>query len=795
MKILDKINKKTIIVCNNSYKKAILKEMDKRNILFPVKFFTMKEFIDSYYFSYDDLTISYVISKYNVSYDIAKVYLDNLLYVNDDSSFEQLHFLYTLKCDLINNNLLCFDDGFKDYIKSFDIYFIGFPYFKKLELEMIEVLKKDVLVYIDDIYSLYDKPVVYEASSIDNEVSFVCESIAKLLDEGVDINKIKVTNIDEDYLSVIEKIFKLYNIPINVSKHHLYGLNIANEFLNMYDNMDIIKIIDNLKDKYSRNERVFKLLIDIINKYVLIEDKKIKKEFIIHDMKNTVISMDCTNQVEVIDYLNDYISEDNYIFMFNFNQGIVPSLKKDEDYITDIMKDGLFIDLVVDLNKKIKDATKNRILSLPNLVVTYKKATPYRSFYPSNLISDMSLEVKNIPDSNVTYSSLFSSLKLSSMLNNFITYGSIDKDLGRFYNSFDINYMTYDNKFKGISANNFNRYFNNDIVLSYSSMNKYYLCKFAYYIGNVLMLDIYTDTFATYVGNLFHFVLQMHLKDGTDVNELVDSFISSNPLKNAKEEYFVNKLRCEIIFVVDTIKEQMKECSLDKALYEEKIVVSLSGKVKVTFKGFIDKLLYKQDDDRTIVAIIDYKTGNTDIDMSLLPHGLSMQLPVYLYLAKHSSVIKNPVFAGFYLQKILHEVPSIDLKSDYITNKKKYLKLSGYSNSDGDIIHYFDSSYKDSRVIQSLKLKNDGTYYSYSKVLDNSSFDKLIDLVEEKIISASDGIVSHSFDINPKVVNGVNLACQFCKFRDICFRSNSDLVDINKDSNLSFLNDGGDIDA
>ena len=100
-----------------------------------------------------------------------------------------------------------------------------------------------------------------------------------------------------------------------------------------------------------------------------------------------------------------------------------------------------------------------------------------------------------------------------------------------------------------------------------------------------------------------------------------------------------------------TIKYQNTFSSLDKALYENKIYVNKSGSIRLTFTGTIDKLLYKEDGDKAYIVIIDYKTGNPDINLTNTVYGLDMQLPVYLYLASNMKDIKKP--STFKTNKVL----------------------------------------------------------------------------------------------------------------------------------------------
>ena len=76
-----------LIVCPNDIKKKILEENSKSNDLVNIKFMTKKEFINNYYFSYDDKSLYYLMDKYNYNLDVAKVYLNNLYGIDLESSY------------------------------------------------------------------------------------------------------------------------------------------------------------------------------------------------------------------------------------------------------------------------------------------------------------------------------------------------------------------------------------------------------------------------------------------------------------------------------------------------------------------------------------------------------------------------------------------------------------------------------------------------------------------------------------------------------------------------------------
>ena len=96
--------------------------------------------------------------------------------------------------------------------------------------------------------------------------------------------------------------------------------------------------------------------------------------------------------IEVVDYKNYYFT-DEYVFMLGFNQGIIPIIYKDEDYITDNIKP-IYLDSTIDKNKDEKEYSIKCIKNIKNLIITYKLKSSFNVFYHSNLIDELDVEVK-----------------------------------------------------------------------------------------------------------------------------------------------------------------------------------------------------------------------------------------------------------------------------------------------------------------------------------------------------------------------------------------------------------------
>ena len=778
----------SLIICDNDIKIKILSYLNEIDEIYNVKFITIKDVIKKLFFDYDKEAIYYLMSKYNINYEIANIYLDNIKYLSHkEYNSDKLKKLYNLKKELIDNDLLIFDSLFIDYIKDKKIKVV-MKKITKYNLYIFDILKKYTKVDIYDFkYNNYNHKV-YEFDSLDKEIEYVAYSICELIDRGININNIKISNIDEEYINPIKRIFNSFNIPINLpSNSYIIGTKIGKDFIDNLDS-DINKTIEKI-EKYKENP-IYNLIINICNNYSFIDDYLKVKDMLIHDLSNTKIpSIKFENAVEIVDY-KSIIDDDTFVFLMNFNLKSIPKVYKDEEFLTDNIKPN-YLDNTIEKNKLEKDITIKSINNIKNLIITFKNMTMESECYPSNLASNYIIERPSI---NIykSYSKENDKLKLASSLDKLIKYGYKDDYINILKYNYDIPYMKYDNEYKKVNTDNLNKILNNKLSLSYSKIEEYNKCPFKYYLSKILNIDIYEENFSAILGTIFHYILEIGIKNDIDIDKEVEKFLNENykdRVFSNMEKFFIENAKENMFFALDTIKKQMKYCKLNNILTEKKIFISKDKNLKITFSGIIDKLLYSEENNNTIVAIIDYKTtNNIDIDLSYMKYSIGLQLPVYLYLANNMD-LKNVKFAGIYLQKVMPDIEKSNEK------KEDKLKLEGYSNSNIDIIEKFDSSYDNSNVIKGLKTKSDGSFYANSKVLDDKKFELLTLFAEKQIDKTIDNILDANFDISPikKETDKEITACKYCNYKDICFRTNSDIRILKKDKDLTFL--GGDINA
>ena len=770
----------TVIIATNENKKKILRENSMRHTYANLKFYTFLELKKNLLFDYDVKTIEYIVTQYHVSVSVAKIYLENLYFLKDLDE-EKIQFLNRLKNDLDEHQLLIYHESFKEYLFDKKIIIYDYPILSKEQKLILSLLDREVEYYNRD--HVEYKPVIYEAKDIDVEVEFVMEKIGELLDQNIPLFKIKLI-ASSHYYSILSRYFYLYHLPLYMGNtHSFYSTMIAQEFLNQYESYSIEENIMHLSEKYQNVND----LVRIINKSVMIEDKSIRKEFIIEDLKMSKIKEDMYEEQIEICSLADNFDSSCYVFLLGFNINSYPKIKRDISYLTDEVKAKLGLDTSLDINQYQKISILKRITSIKNLVITYKLHSSEGVCYPSVLIKELDLIVLPIKlDSSVSHSRIFSEIKYATLLDNLYKFNSVHEDFAMYQNNLSIPYFQYHNEFMGIPKSLFKNKLNHNLTLSYTNLEMYQECAFKYYVSKVLHLDIFEETFKTILGSIMHHILEVGIVKEIDIPVEMMKFVKDKEYQlNAKELFYLELFSKELTKVLAVIKRQQSHSSLKHFLFEQEFFVYKDKEeMNITFKGNIDKVMYEEINGKEVIAVVDYKTGNTMITLSNLDYGLNIQLPIYLYLLKKSERFKDALIAGFYIQKVLAKKENIQFKKSEEELLESRLRLQGYTNRDEYLMNLIDDEYQNSTVLKNLKFKKDGEISSTSKVLSNEEMDELISRVDVIIDGVILNILNGNFSVNPKVIKGNNVACTYCHFRDLCYKRKQNEVIL-----------GGDIDG
>ena len=788
MNILKHIFDNVIIITPSHLKEKIIKEISLNETMISYKIFSEKDLKKSLFFDYDINAIDYIYKQYNLKHSVAKEYIENMYFIENKNYLSQrLNQLKNIKKELLDKNLLKIDKYAKDLFKNSKIIVYGFDVITN-EMKLI-LSKLDVEYQI--IESSYSKtnPVVYHFNTLEEEVDAVCYQISKLLDSGIDINKIKIANINSDYDFTIKRYFKMYNIPILLECNEtLFSLLSVKDFINnCSQSLNLSSSLEYFKRKFPDEIDIYNLLINVCNQMSKLETKD-SLETLKYLIKNTKMpSKSYLNCVEKISLDNCYIEEDEYVFVLSLNQGIYPKTYKNEDFLSDKEKEELGLDTSQNLNVLSKARFKKLLNKSSKLFLSYKDKSAFSNYTKAFIINEENLVVKEYSKMvEVSFSKQVDCLNLAKLLDK-IYQKSEDATAKTLLNNYQISYKEYDHSFVPFSSETIKNYMIlTKKSLSYSSLNNYFMCGFRYYLYNVLSIGKPVENRSVDIGNIFHKVLEKSIEEDFDFEKIFSE--ECNKIDNIITLFYLNKFKTMLKDIIEINKDIFKDSKLTNVLTEKKITIEYQKPIPITFKGFVDKILYTKENDKTYVAIIDYKTGDPDIDVSKVDYGLSMQLPFYLYLMKHTSEFENLEVCGFYLQKLLPKQPPADV--DYYQHLKTSIAFQGYSNSSKAILSMLDPHYENSSMIKSMRVKKDGDFYSYVKVLSSDEMDDIANKVENKIYEALNDICKCKFNINPKILGRKNQSCSFCEFKDCCFVTHNDYMYLDGLSEMESDEDG-----
>ncbi len=777
--------KEGLIICEASIKKAILEYDDKNNSFLKRHFLTLKELKEKLFFSYHKKAIYYVSKKFNIKPNIAFTYLENIVDLSDIAYDKKLDILYEIKNYLKENNLIINNDLFIDFLKQREIIFIDT--IVNIELtKIIERIKQYTTISFFDCFNKNLTKTVYSFDNINEEVNYIFNEISNLKDKGISLNNVKICNASSDYIFVLNRVAKSYGYQLfGLENKGIKGTIFFEKLLkeitlsNSFEEL-IVKL--KRSDNYLINE-----IIDIINKYEVFSVKPVDFiDVLIFELEKTSFENTLyTEMIEVTPFENSCFDDDNYIFLIGFNNKI-PLIKKDVDYLDDKLKDKLNLNTTLIENKIIKEKIIKRINHYSKLIISYCKNTTFNEYLPSNLTSDLKLNIIKI-NNDIYHNEIEDSISLGLLLDNYYKFGENSDLLNKEY-YLEFRYLQFDNQYKKIESEIFNQYKAQTIKLSYTALKQYYSCNFAYFIERILRINKYEDSLEAKLGTFAHEILKDSYNEDFDFIDSKNKHMSL--CENKKEEFYFELIAQIVLEVIKYNHENEEYSMLETTLCEKQIDLSYDDG-KLIFTGIVDKIKYSKINEEDIVAIIDYKTGSDKASLKNIEDGINLQLPIYLYLIKKSNMFNNPIISGFYLQKINRDIFKKNQKATSLEQLYSSFRLEGYSLSDHKYLAFLNSNYKLNNYIQTLKINKDGSFSKTSKTLSLEDENKITDLVEKLILNAYEDIKKANFKINPKKIDKKDYSCQFCSFKDICFVEYKDYVNLEE---KDFLGGEEDVD-
>ncbi len=759
---------KYIKIVSDENKKRMIKEMCKENTLLKCKVLGYQEFLKKFYFDYDEKTIYYIAENYQVTSEIAEIYLNNLYLIKEiEEENEKIEFLKKLYQDLKRQNLLFENQLWKEQIKTTKIVFYHIAKQDLFFHQVIEELKKITKVEIINEDSKQNQQIeLTEYEDPLQEVIGVIYKICDFIKKGIPTRKIYITNLNEEYRALLKEYSNIFHLSFELKEQENVLSNlIIHTFLKSKKRIE--ETIAELKKTYHSLEEleIIEHLIQICNRYAFIKDKKKKKNWIIEELKKgkkKIITDE--NSIKEISFLEEEIEEDSILFVMGVKEGNFPTIKKEEQYLKDYELSILNFETTTEQNELEKLCYQTKLKTYSKIFLSIPKKE-------GNIINQISSILKDIPTKKEkiekwNHSHLYNQLMLASKMDSFHKYGIKDSFYDLLKSSYqNFSYLNYENKWKTFQFDSVKK-------ISYSAVDTFYHCPFRYYLSYHLNIKKEENDFDLKIGNLCHEILKESYEKNFEFENSFQLHAQKLQITSPKEIFFLNKRKKDLKRVLKVLKMQEKEKNFN-ILTEEKITLTIDDMI---FSGIVDKIYFKKEKDQTLISVIDYKTGNSEVSFDHLTHGLNLQLPFYLLLVSQLPYEKINII-GLYFQKIIPSIPICDRIHTEEELKEKKLMLQGYSTNEENILKIFDPTYENSKLIQNLKMGTKG-FYAYSKILNDQEFKRIEEIAKDKLKEAIKEIKAKNFPIQPIKINQSLIGCEHCQYQEICYRKEEDIKNV-----------------
>ena len=306
------------------------------------------------------------------------------------------------------------------------------------------------------------------------------------------------------------------------------------------------------------------------------------------------------------------------------------------------------------------------------------------------------------------------------------------------------------------------------------------------------------------LGSMFHEALELFSKklkeDGKQWAKLTDeeqeryteeateqaisAYKSEKLLEEDKRtEYMIDRVKKTVLRTVSTIREQLQNTLLVPELFEADFRYQAPG---LDFHGKIDRVDLYEDAKNCYVKIMDYKSGNMQLDLNKVYHGLQMQLGLYLDAMITELEKEKPGKEIIPAAMLYYHVfnPLVERSGNSAAEIVKELRPDGLINRDEVVLKYLDSELlpaigaaayaKGSGLREKVngkylpvRTKQGGVLYDSDALVSKENFEHLRDYLKKRVEEFKEEIQAGNAKSNPYRYKKEN-ACEYCKFKAIC---------------------------
>gem|GEM_PF-1238920 len=616
------------------------------------------------------------------------------------------------------------------------------------------------------------KPTIISFASVKEEVHHFFNEAAQLIENGVPISDIKLFLLDSKYSFDLKLASRYFGIPINLPQDEVWGKTPIG--IHIKRRLAAGETIDDIFSEMAM-QKAFGVPEAITHLWREINHRPINettKRRLFRERLDGLPIQDgaIVSAIECVTV--PFANPAWHVFVLGANNDLLPHIHLDDDFLPDDIKMTIGMLTSVLENEHERSTWFSYIATQPNLRLYWQRQERGEELYPSPLFASLNEDSQAFQGDIVDYSGSLGRLTLAHMLDQKRVY-KIDHPFCQSYRRQHENtYRSFDYRYRKFPVG----LEHSKMRLAYTGIKTFYQCQFRYYLDVVLKLDENEeDNFFIKFGNLAHDLLERRYQPDFDF-EATFSDLAANTTFTVKERTLLQRLKQDLAAVIEFNRDHEASMSLDRIDCEVKSKFDLDE--LTTLFGKIDKVIITKDANGVYAAIVDYKTGSDDFDPRKIPHGFSLQLPIYALLVSRDERYRDIDIIGYYIQNIIASKlirPSSKAPDSFYHDQ---LKLRGMSIDDSAKLATLDANIASSPYIRSIRLTKINTFDKRAKVADAATLESHRLMAEQKITAAVRLIRDGDFAINPKRIDNVDMSCTYCPFRDVCFRTEAAFTNI-----------------
>lgn len=783
-----------LIIAEYDHKTAILHAMHEAGLFHPVQFLSKKDLFAKVFFSLKPTAVYDASRHFNVKPAIIEAMTPYLHRVDEQTNYESAHLnkVRDLKRFFTDNDLLMVNPFGEATFRGKRIIVYGPVY---------DIMSEEALEKLTQTHEIEHFPLPSSASvtrtycvhsTLEDEIRDLAIRIRKDYEAQGTFKHIHLLNAPTEAMTLIKTIFSRYAIPYNIQDVKSLEAYPLAQSLKRYvaeaPTNDFSEALRNALKSFkqslrsSTDARVYQTLLKTLNPLITGGyDKTTGMEALTHSLSTSALgTAKYKDAVNIGPITALPANADAHVYVMGMVEGNAPAYAQEHDYLNKAEKRIIGMPTAKHVNRLWRPLYTDALKGYARLHYSSHDLSPSGEASQAHILGEITttLRPEATPPENVDdqpYSVQDDMLNIKASKDALVAYGTVDGRFEKYGGKYTKHFDTYTNAFGPLESSTVATLNARKLSVSVTQIERYFQCGLHFLLEDVLNIRPIDSHFHMDMGNLFHTVLECDIDKETLsdewLNERLDGVVHPRKPYSGRARVFFENAFDYVRLAHKHVREQERRSGFTVCDRERRLEASFTQSGP-SFKGVIDKVLAYEDS----VALVDYKSGSTTLDVSRAVHGISGQLLFYLLLYKRH--VPEASISGFFEQKLLPKLS--DLNASASKTKEEILasfyRLEGFVKDDPALVEILNPSFEDASFIVGATLKKDGTFSSNSKTFSEEGLNEVLDRLEHKLTEALEDIYEGHFPINPKRIEGREVSCTYCPFEDVCYKQHKDFT-------------------